>query len=511
MSAFHQPSAGTASHRSIVLLEEYEALAAAIGAALKKFAPQHATSIARSLAQAEILGAKTCPELFIIDVDPPSPGITDFLEKMRDAHPDASVLVIGGAIPAAIVAERGSFGAVHFIEKPFELAMFEAAVQALLGPWRESKSASPRGSLRTLNPIDVVLLHYAAGANVIVDVHASGERPGEIHLTGGQVSHAETEKLTGAEALHEILTWSEARMNERAGAVPARPTIQPDWSATLLEALRELKASQVPGIPITEKAVPAKPRAKVGKKIVLIDDTDMLLIFVEDVLATADPELQITTALNATDGIKQIERVNPDLVLLDYSLPDFNGDEVCRRLLENEHTARVPVLMMSAHVAEMNAAAARLENVVATIEKPFLSEALVSLVQRTSGARVRTKTVEPVAPAQTPTPVRVTAAEGMPKQQKNEAPSQLSAVPPPRRRSTGRKNGKPARKKSATGQKTKMSKREAEMKTAEPSDEEVRLRAYFISEQRREFGLPGDASSDWLEAKRQLLSETGPH
>jgi DNA-binding response OmpR family regulator len=507
VSAFHQPSAGTASHRSIVLLEEYEALAAAIGAALKKFAPQHATSIARSLAQAEILGAKTCPELFIIDVDPPSPGITDFLGKMRDAHPDAGVLVIGGAIPAAIIAERGSFGAVQFIEKPFELAMFEAAVQASLGPWRESKSASPRGSLRTLNPIDVVLLHYAAGANVIVDVHASGERPGEIHLTGGQVSHAETEKLTGTEALREILTWSEARMNERAGAVPARPTIQPDWSATLLEALRELKASQVPGIPITEKAVPAKP----GKKIVLIDDTDMLLIFVEDVLATADPELEITTALNATDGIKQIERVNPDLVLLDYSLPDFNGDEVCRRLLENEHTARVPVLMMSAHVAEMNAAAARLENVVATIEKPFLSEALVSLVQRTSGARVRTKTVEPVASAQTPTPVRVTAAEGMPKQQKNEAPSQLSAVPPPRRRSTGRKNGKPARKKSATGQKTKMSKREAEMKTAEPSDEEVRLRAYFISEQRREFGLPGDASSDWLEAKRQLLSETGPH
>ncbi len=215
MPAFHQPSAGTASHRSILLLEEYEALAAAVGAALKKFAPQHATVIARSLAQAEILGAKICPELFIIDVDPPWAGLTDFLEKMRNAHPDAGVLVIGGAIPAAIAVERGSFGAVKFIEKPFELATFEAAVQALLGPWRESKSASPRGSLRTLNPIDVVLLHYAAGANVIVDVHASGEQPGEIHLTGGQVSHAETEKLTGAEALREILTWSEARMNER--------------------------------------------------------------------------------------------------------------------------------------------------------------------------------------------------------------------------------------------------------------------------------------------------------
>jgi hypothetical protein len=44
---------------------------------------------------------------------------------------------------------------------------------------------------------------------------------------------------------------------------------------------------------------------------------------------------------------------------------------------------------------------------------------------------------------------------------------------------------------------------------ADPSDEAVRLRAYFISERRRRFALPGDAESDWLEAKRQLLSEAG--
>jgi hypothetical protein len=44
---------------------------------------------------------------------------------------------------------------------------------------------------------------------------------------------------------------------------------------------------------------------------------------------------------------------------------------------------------------------------------------------------------------------------------------------------------------------------------AEPSDEAIRLRAYFISERRRRFALPGDAESDWLEAKRQLVSEPG--
>ena len=44
---------------------------------------------------------------------------------------------------------------------------------------------------------------------------------------------------------------------------------------------------------------------------------------------------------------------------------------------------------------------------------------------------------------------------------------------------------------------------------AEPSDEEIRLRAYFISEDRRRFALPGDAESDWREARQQLLSKSG--
>jgi hypothetical protein len=43
---------------------------------------------------------------------------------------------------------------------------------------------------------------------------------------------------------------------------------------------------------------------------------------------------------------------------------------------------------------------------------------------------------------------------------------------------------------------------------SQPTDEQIRLRAYFISERRHRLRLPGDASSDWLEAKRQLMSET---
>ena len=103
-------------------------------------------------------------------------------------------------------------------------------------------------------------------------------------------------------------------------------------------------------------------------------------------------------------------------------------------------------------------------------------------------------------------------------QDENEEPLEPSALSAeakvgkvtPRRPSKSRKSDKPARKKSATARKTKMPKERAGMRTATASDEEIRLHAYFISERRRRFGLLGDASSDWLDAKRQLLSESGP-
>jgi hypothetical protein len=81
---------------------------------------------------------------------------------------------------------------------------------------------------------------------------------------------------------------------------------------------------------------------------------------------------------------------------------------------------------------------------------------------------------------------------------------------PLRRISTSRKSAGPTPKKSTTARKAKPLMPPEAGTTAGPSDEDIRIRAYFISERRRRFALPGDADSDWLEAKRQLLSESGP-
>jgi hypothetical protein len=83
-------------------------------------------------------------------------------------------------------------------------------------------------------------------------------------------------------------------------------------------------------------------------------------------------------------------------------------------------------------------------------------------------------------------------------------------APRARRAATSRKRSGSREKKIATAQKEKVSMPPEAGGPVEPSDDQIRLRAYFISERRRRFALPGDAESDWLEAKRQLLSESGP-
>ena len=70
----------------------------------------------------------------------------------------------------------------------------------------------------------------------------------------------------------------------------------------------------------------------------------------------------------------------------------------------------------------------------------------------------------------------------------------------------------PAKAKKASAKKaTKRAAKAPSASTrAEPTDEEIRIRAYFIAERRHRLALPGNADSDWLEAKRQLLAEAGP-
>jgi hypothetical protein len=67
----------------------------------------------------------------------------------------------------------------------------------------------------------------------------------------------------------------------------------------------------------------------------------------------------------------------------------------------------------------------------------------------------------------------------------------------------------PLKKKPATPKKSSEKKASTPVAAvaAEPTEEQIRLRAYFIAERRHKLSLPGDSNHDWIEARRQLIEE----
>lgn len=379
------PKPPVAGAKGILLVEEYDALAIAISAALKKFAPAHDVRVARSFAAAEEAAAELEPELFVVDLDPPPEGDVEFFGKLQHRFPEARVLVVAAGTSPELREARGTAGAVQFIEKPFDLGEFGAAVQAMLGPWATPPSDSFRGTLRDLHVVDIVQLKCLSLGTVIVHLETTEGQTGEIHFRQGEIWHATTGELIGVPAFEEIVRWPGGKFSETDVPQNGPRSIDVPWAVLLLQAVRKAteSAPKKPAAPVS--ALPTAG-AKKGKSVLVIDDTEMLLIFAADVLGTANENLRITTASTGREGLKLAAASRPDLILLDYSLTDTTGAEVCRELLSHETTACIPILMMSGQLPELANTAARYGNVVATLPKPFLSGALIQAVEKALAA-----------------------------------------------------------------------------------------------------------------------------
>jgi hypothetical protein len=81
-------------------------------------------------------------------------------------------------------------------------------------------------------------------------------------------------------------------------------------------------------------------------------------------------------------------------------------------------------------------------------------------------------------------------------------PKAIGPVPKPRQKRAAPKKKTPRAIKPAAAKKTALP-----ASIYEPSDEEIRLRAYFIAERRMQLSLEGDSTHDWIEARRQLVEE----
>jgi DNA-binding response OmpR family regulator len=87
-------------------------------------------------------------------------------------------------------------------------------------------------------------------------------------------------------------------------------------------------------------------------KILLVDD-DMTLheMYAERLKAEG------YTVVSAYDGEEAIEKTyseNPDIILLDVMMPKINGIDVMKKLREDQKTANIPVILLTALIQEIS-------------------------------------------------------------------------------------------------------------------------------------------------------------
>ncbi len=81
-------------------------------------------------------------------------------------------------------------------------------------------------------------------------------------------------------------------------------------------------------------------------KILIIDDDIVSLNLMKDILYKAGFE-NISTASCACAGLEIIEQEKPDLLLLDYLLPDMDGFVLCKKLKQDQATMDIPVFIIT--------------------------------------------------------------------------------------------------------------------------------------------------------------------
>lgn len=149
------------------------------------------------------------------------------------------------------------------------------------------------------------------------------------------------------------------------------------WGRGLHESGVDLPAAHRRVVTCARRA--AARQEQMPEQIVLVvDDSPTILSLAETVLSRVG--LRVIPADCGEAGIQCAIERTPDLILLDYLLPDINGDDVCRAISGNMTLASVPVVVMSARSEEVASTFARLGNVVDVLPKPFSPDALLAVV-----------------------------------------------------------------------------------------------------------------------------------
>lgn len=119
---------------------------------------------------------------------------------------------------------------------------------------------------------------------------------------------------------------------------------------------------------------------EVNRMTVLVADDDLISLEVFKAMLSQHP-IDVITAENGEQALAALES-QPDLIFLDFEMPDMSGADVCRTLRQQAEFSDTPVIAVTSHQSATEMEACRDAGMNATLHKPVAPDALAELLKQ---------------------------------------------------------------------------------------------------------------------------------
>ena len=113
-------------------------------------------------------------------------------------------------------------------------------------------------------------------------------------------------------------------------------------------------------------------------KIFIVEDEPSIATLVKYNLEKENYKVFISN--NGEEGLKEIKKIEPDLILLDWMLPDLSGIEICRSLKKEKKFKFIPIIMLTAKGQEEDKVLGLNTGADDYLVKPFSHSELVARI-----------------------------------------------------------------------------------------------------------------------------------
>jgi YesN/AraC family two-component response regulator len=79
--------------------------------------------------------------------------------------------------------------------------------------------------------------------------------------------------------------------------------------------------------------------------VLIVEDNTDVREFIKDSLSN---DFQIEEAANGDQGVRKAMQIIPDLIISDIMMPKMNGNELTKRLKNDEKTSHIPIILLTA-------------------------------------------------------------------------------------------------------------------------------------------------------------------